>query len=265
MTKAEVYKMVIDMQRKSGQGCSGIVKLGNDPSVAGHLDDLVEEGLIKACHTGGSLGHPETNIFYMPTKGYNVWEDDDGEYSRHKGKYLRFVRFYLGVYDFRVANETGDEQEDLKRKWLNPTMFDYIRDPDLMKSYAEWLERNKEELEIMINLSDFYPGAGVTFTDQEKEEIKSRSWYEENKKISDCLRDSESRVSNRKEFIRLSKQILELYERKGDSQKEIDTTKVEIEEAEKEILFRKKLHSWFNEQDMNANIQDVFGKEKETV
>lgn len=83
MTKEEFYKSAIELHKKCGQGISGIVKLGTEPRIARYLDELIEEGLMKACDTGGSIGHPESNIFYMPTKGYNVWEDEgtDGQYS----------------------------------------------------------------------------------------------------------------------------------------------------------------------------------------
>src|ERR1035437_7876038 len=101
MTKQEFYKEVISVQKKTGQGLSGIVKvMGTDSGkFTQYLDEFIEEGLIKACDTGGSLRHPESNIFYMPSKGYNVWEDDgtDDEYQRHKGRYLTFVRLYLGA------------------------------------------------------------------------------------------------------------------------------------------------------------------------
>ena len=85
--------MVIEMTKKTGQGCSGIVKLGNISSIAGHLDALVEEGVIKVCDSGGSMGHPESNKWYMPAKGYNVWEDygPKDEYKfEHKGYYINY-------------------------------------------------------------------------------------------------------------------------------------------------------------------------------
>ena len=77
MTKSELYETIIDGQRRHGQGLSGIVRaLGENAETIGeYLDELIEEGLIKRCETGGSLGHPESNRFYMPTTGYNVWED----------------------------------------------------------------------------------------------------------------------------------------------------------------------------------------------
>jgi len=77
MNKAEVYKVIIDTQRKTGQGLSGIVRVMgvNAGSFFNYINELIEEGLVKCCDTGGSLGHPESNKFYVPTKGYNVWGD----------------------------------------------------------------------------------------------------------------------------------------------------------------------------------------------
>ena len=146
---------------------------------------LIEEGLMKACDTGGSIGHPESNIFYMPTKGYNVWEDEgtDGQYSRHKGRYLQFVRFYLGA----LAEEHGEGDSDIK-KWINPTMMDVIRNVESMKMYSEWLERNEKALEEMINLDDFYKAPKVEFTEEEISWIKSKVYYRSPGTFSQCGR-----------------------------------------------------------------------------
>lgn len=60
ITKSEVYKSLIRIQKESGQGLSGIVKI-KSLEYTKHLDTLIQEGLVKACHTGGSIGHPESN------------------------------------------------------------------------------------------------------------------------------------------------------------------------------------------------------------
>ncbi len=77
MTKAEVYSGLIDIQKKTGQGLSGIVTVMGETAhlFRKYLDELIEEGLVECYDSGGSLGHPESNRWYMPTKGYNVWKD----------------------------------------------------------------------------------------------------------------------------------------------------------------------------------------------
>lgn len=251
MTKAEVYKMVIDMQLQSGQGCSGIVKLGNDPTVAGHLDELIEEGLVKACDTGGSMGHPESRIFYMPTKGYNVWEDEDpNEYSRFKGRNLHLVRLYLDILP------EGQEDPD------NFTRTVMLQDPEWMKKYSDWLEINKDELEIMKNLDNCYDEPIFEFTQEEKDYIKTRSWYKENKTIKESLKASNGFVSDRNEIISINNKLIKLYTQKGD-ESEAEKAREDIKNCEQEIFERKRINKWLMSQDGDSQIQDIF--EIETV
>lgn len=167
MTKQEVYKAVIDIQKETGQGLSGIVKISNS-SFGEYLDELIEEGLVKACDTGGSLGHPESNIFYMPTKGYNLWEDEgtDGQYNRHKGRYLKNVRLYLGVIGDESV-DMGNENDTRNRKFLNPSAQDLIQNADFMVQYGEWLKRNEKALEEMKNLDDYYDEPIIEFSEDE--------------------------------------------------------------------------------------------------
>jgi len=255
MTKSGFYKSIIDIQKKTGQGLSGIVKvMGTDSSkFSRYLDEFIEEGFIKACHTGGSIGHPESNIFYIPTKGYNVWEDHyPDNYSRHNGRYLTYVRFYLGAL--------GDsDNNDNMRKALNPTMKECWQNVTFMEEYVKWLRRNEKALEEMITLDDFYSESEIEFSPDEVRWVKSKSWYEENKTIGKCY--SESRSSNREnEIISISRKLIELYKSSGDDKYKSNLKKAEgdIIEAEKDINTRRKLHDWFEKQDTKSKIQDCF-------
>jgi len=259
MTKEEFYKEIIRVQRETGQGMSGIVKvMGAEASnFSRWLGEFIEEGLIKACDTGGSIGHPESNIFYMPTKGYNVWEDDgtDGQYSRHKGRYLQFVRLYLGALD-KLPKEGRNENH----KWLHPSMVDCLQSAETMEEYSKWLTRNEKALEEMVNLDDFYKAAKIEFSEEELTWIKSREWYDKNKTISQCIKDSNNRMSNAIERISINKQLIELYKDPSVSSKyssDLEKSLSEIKKDEKEITTRKKLQSWFESQDKNVNIQEV--------
>jgi hypothetical protein len=261
-SKEEFYKSFIDIQKQGGQGLSGIVRVMGDKSanINRWIDELIEEGLMKACETGGSLGHPESNIFYMPTKGYNVWEDEgtDGQYSRHKGRYLQFVRFYLGA--LTVEHEEG--ASDTKRA-LNPAMMDVIRNTEAIGMYAEWLKRNEEALEEMLNLDDFYKSPVVTFTPDEVSWIKGREWFTDNKSISDCIKGNKEGSEDDLKEIDINKQLISLYKRSielGDKKHVGDLTKSEesIEKCKKDILTRKKVNSWFESQDKKSKIQETF-------
>ena len=262
MTKEEFYKNFISLHKKCGQGMSGIVKIAS-MEYARYLDELIEEGLVKACDTGGSLGHPETNIFYMPTKGYNVFEDDgvDGVYVRHKGRYLDFVRFYLGALEGDPNKSLSKDDENL-RKSINPTMLDVARNVDFMKSYTEWLERNEKELEVMLDIDDFYKSPKIEFSEDELEWIKSRDTYKKNKSIKDSIKEYQKRLEDDKLIIEYSKQLLNLHKRSeeiGGASKDSEKEKClsDINTSEKNILTNKKLQNLLSLEDKSLNLQDV--------
>ena len=143
MTKKEFYKAFIETQKKTGQGTSGIVKVAGGETIAKHLDELIAEGLCVAMDTGGSLGHPESNIFYLPTKGYNVWKEENSMAS------LECVRYYLAE---DKENYEGDPFLRIDRSSFEN------EDGVLHEFYAEWLDRNREALEEMLSLSEEYEG-----------------------------------------------------------------------------------------------------------
>ena len=250
MTKAEFYKSAIELHKKCGQGVSGIVKLGRVPEVSRWIDELIEEGLLKACDTGGSIGHPESNIFYVPTKGYNVWEDDDG--GRYKGKYLTFVRLYLGA----LEDESEHEKGDIKR-FINPSAMDLLRDADTMKAYAEWLERNTGELEEMLTLDEYYVDPVVNLSDDEKSFIKSKNWYKNDKKIKECLKESNEALENNFKSVPLLKQIIKLCKQSNSHKDDVQKHEDDLFNTEREIERRKKIHKWMEQQDQNANIKSL--------
>lgn len=260
MGKAEVYKTLIDMQKKHGQGLSGIVTvLGKDANYfRQYLDELIDEGLVECYDGGGSLGHPESNKWYLPTVGYNMWKDGnenapDTASCISRGSYfLNYIRLYLQC-------TVEDEGRSDNQKWLNPSSKMLLQNVDFMKSYVVWLERNKEQLDIMVNLDDFYGGSKVEFTGDEIEHVKSLSWFKENKNISECLEVSMGVISNRKEAIELSNRLIEIYS-KLDNYDLIEETKQKIEDDVKVIEFRKKLNRWFGDQEGDLKIQDVFDK-----
>jgi hypothetical protein len=254
VSKERVYKWIIDTQKSSGQGLSGIVKLGNFPEVGGHLDELIEEGLVICMDTGGSLGHPETNKFYLPTKGYNVWQDSrDNGGGRAFTDFLNHVRLFLGC----LESDSDDDGRSDTQKWINPSSQRLIQNVDFMKSYAIWLERNRDELEVMINLDEFYDAPNISFSEDEAEWIKSRGWYKKNKKISDCLKDSLEAVDNDKEIKSINKKLIELYERSSSNKEdELVKAKDEVDRINTTLVYRKKLNRWLSSLDSEKNVQE---------
>lgn len=132
-TKEEFYTKLIQIQKECGQGLSGIIKVFGPLEYTRYLDEFIEEGLVVANDTDGSIWHPENNIFYTPIHGYNVWNEE------YPMMCLTFVRKYLNIPDeFDEDNSCDDE---------------------FMAKYNSWLEINKEQLEIMSNLEESYEKA----------------------------------------------------------------------------------------------------------
>jgi len=277
ITKEEVYQLVVDVQKKMGQGLSGIVKvLGGEKFSDLHtqyLDELIEEGLVKACDTGGSLGHPESNIFYVPTKGYNVWEDDgtDGKFSRHKGRYLTNVRFYLGI----LKEEPEEDRTELYNA-IHPSYKVLAKNLEFMEEYAKWLKRNEKELEEMVNLEEDYykvskakrpkPGK-MPFTAHEIKWIKGRSWYTENQTVKKCLVESENGLKEDEKSIDICDQIIKLAKRgieinTDETKKKEYRNKIAESEQEKEEIIeckpiRRKLNEWLKYQTPSVKIKTL--------
>lgn len=144
-TKEEFYKNFIGMQKLSGQGTSGIVKVQGGPVIEEYLDELIKEELVIMMDAGGSLGHPESNRFYLPSKGYNVWQEENTMAS------LECVRYYLA----KLENPNKPYVHYLLLLGINDESFE--QGGYLSEFYTEWLKRNKESLDEMMNLSDVYP------------------------------------------------------------------------------------------------------------
>jgi hypothetical protein len=241
-TKEEFYKSFIEVQLKCGQGLSGIVRVMGGANIDRWMDELIEEGLMKACDTGGSIGHPESNIFYMPTKGYNVWEDEDPkEYSRHKGRYLHCVRYYLDCL------EEGEKER-------------YTRDVDFMKEYAKWLERNEKALDIMLKLDTFYASPVIKFSKDEVKWVKTKEWYEKDLTIAQCIKQVAEGMANDVEQISINERLIVLYKELNNSEtpRKVTDSEKDIIETEKNIITRKKLNNWFESQNKKEKIQTCF-------
>ena len=263
VTKSEVYAGLIKIQKSSGQGLSGIVTvLGGDAHLfRQYLDELIEEGLVECHDGGGSLGHPESNRWYMPTKGYNLWKDgiENGNGGRHSdSSFLTQVRLYLGAIEHDEEPTYKDEDTRNKARWLKPSAQVLIQNSDFMKSYAVWLERNHEELEIMKNLDDFYDEPTVVLTEDDINWVKTKSWYEKNKSISSCLKSSIKGFDADEERLGITKQLIDLYKKSGADKYKDDLKKAlkDIEDYDSNILRRKRINKWMESLDVEKPIQE---------
>lgn len=235
MTKRELYENAVSIQKKSGQGLSGIVGRMNS-DIQDLLDELVEEGHLRVIHQ--SYSYLPDDSWYFPTKGYCVFDPNEEE-----KRALSFVRMFLG------------KTEEI---FVNLPYTDFIQNPDFMKAYSDWLTKNKEQLDIMINLDETYPGEDVLFSNEEIEDIKSKEWFEQNKSVKECLSESKSKLKDFEEMITLNERIVSLYKQKGNSEKEIVECETSIEDTKKQIKFRKRLHNYLDGLDQNKPIQEQF-------
>lgn len=257
MTKSEFYKSSIQLHKKCGQGISGIVKLGSDSNIRTYIDELIKEGLLIACDTGGSLGHPESNIFYMPTKGYNVWEDNgtDGKASNYKGRYLQMVRFYLGALE-----KEHNPDASVNEKILSPTMTDAIRNVSFMEEYAKWLKRNENDLKDMLSIDEVYYESEIILTQDEIERAKKYKWYKENLTIKECIKASTKGVENVKERISINKKLVDLYKMDLSKYSEsLNKSESEILKDTSDVEFRiHRLNRWLSTKDESTKVQDIY-------
>ena len=240
MTKSEFYKKCIDVHVECGQGIAGIVMI-QEP-YGQYMNEFIEEKLFICCETGGSLGHLESNRFYMPTKGYNVFLDDidygTGELSlsRFKGGSLIFVRIYLD------CNFDNPEQK-----------ITCLRDPSFMKKYANWLEKNKAELDVMLQLDNFYEEKDIVLSDDILNYVHNTKMYTNNNYISECIDVVNHDMDLSKKRIKIIKNLLDIVYEKND----IEKYQQELKDDENLLIIYKKLLNFFDKQDKKVLIQSI--------
>lgn len=232
MRKSEIYANTIGIHKRGGQGLSGIVGKMNK-EIQEILDELVEEGHLKV--NVDSYEHLPNDNWYSPVKGYTVWDDPDK-------RALSFVRMFLGL------------TEEI---FLNLPYTDFIQNPVFMSSYSEWLIKNKEQLDIMLNLDEEYKGEDILFNEEEIEYIKSREWYTNNETITKCLELSKGTVSDFNKKIEVTKELISLYKRSGGYETEILAAIDDNDKSEKGIKLRKRLHNYLETFEKNKLIQEV--------
>lgn len=249
MTKEEVYNLVINFQLKTGQGLSGITTaVGNaeSQSIKRHLETLIEEGLVVKSSSGASsIGHPSGSDWYMPSKGYNVWEDKRGL------KALEFIRLYLGI---------SEEKGDAKCK----------RDDSFMIEYDEWIIENRQALQEMLELKQIeFPPTSTEFVIQQlkKEEVEfliKLFCYTDNKNIVESLEDLKDLYTDYKKMTEITQKLDNLLIAKNDfseaSLNEILKNKKLLDDASRNVVIIQNLIDLLQGIDKTLPIQLVFSK-----
>jgi hypothetical protein len=236
MNKQEMYKAVVQIQKATGQGMSGLVRIQH----ANVIDQLVAEGKIIEYNDGNSFGHPDSSKWYCPADGYNCWKDDG----------LDFVRFYLNCLE---ENESGDETYNM----IHPTAERLRKDPDFMIKYAKWLKKNKEDLEIMDNLSEILIDDSVL--PQEYFDYIKRFFGEPETVgyLKTCIEDRNTLL---KENISLLKRIIELRNMKEPSEENINDIldkEKDVKECQEETSKLEYISLYITKYDDNTKFSEV--------
>lgn len=214
MTKSEVYSKVINAHKITGQGLPNITIKHTRPDVQNILDELVEEGSIR-CTKIRILD--EEHSFYYAKEGYSTMDNLDDLPS--------FMEIFLGVTE-KIDN-------------MNPITY-YLRKPDYMRRYCDWLEKNKEQLDIMLNLDDYYNDE-TTFSEDEIKFFQSKSLIDYDKTIKECIKLCLEENGKNSEIISISNKLIKLYNEVNYPKEEIEKAKNDIKDHEIKYKLIKKL------------------------
>lgn len=252
-TKSEFYTKVINIYKETGQGLSGIAFVMGAEAFRTYMNEFIEEGLMICCEDGTTIGHPESARWYMPTKGYNVWLDNDSD-DRLLGKNLRFIRYYLGAIE--LDNEPAIEREKIQ-KWLTPSAQILAQSPEFITKYSEWLNKHHKALEEMKNLSNIYPGASLKMDDTTKNYVKSYNSYKKNSTVSEIIDDLSNDLNIDRKILDTTASMVSLMRKAGKSKEKIAESESEIQKYTKEIETIQHAIKFLQEQNPEDKIQNV--------
>ena len=232
MNKEELLNAIIDITKASGQGLTDIV-IKMNPNLKVHINALLEEGLI--IENELKYNTLPDDVFYVPKDCYNVWKDEDFNA-------LNYVRTYLDIHDL---------QEEL------------LKDSKYMGNYNVWLEKNKEELEKMVNLKkvDFPNDTSKTepnkLSPKALEFLKSRTWYKDNLTIIECLTESKEALDLDKTILDKTENLIEIRRMRNSSEDRIEIEKHlnALEELKPELELRREINHFLYALDPEKQIQ----------
>lgn len=129
MNKNELYKIAVDLRRKTGQGLPGFIRSNIDSQV---IDELIKDGKFKSITK--RMSYLPDDEFLCIVGGYCVEED---YINGDDFKTLHFVRYYVGLGEETICN-TEYTINDIVEKYK--------------EEYEKWLEKNKDDLELMLSM-----------------------------------------------------------------------------------------------------------------
>jgi hypothetical protein len=219
--KSDIYNMVIDITKNTGQGMAGFVfdRIQNGWNM---VNELIEEGLLrKYVHTFPATGMPPSIFVSLEDVGtYCVEKDEEENGNKHA---LSFMRYYLNI---------GDGTEFNGKVKLSD-VIDYN-----MAKYKSWLMNNLEGLEAIKRLTNVELEDSISV--EVLEFIKSKEWYKNNETVEVSLSTNKEQLKNREERVRLTKELIRLMT--DDKYKEdVIKHKIELEEDKGDIKHRERV------------------------
>lgn len=242
MNKIEFYNKLVDMYRSTGQG---IDTMFTDRFVDRSIvEELISDGLCKIIHIPMSYLSDENWVCL--TNVYCVEED----MLRKEQSSLTYLRIYKGI----------DPPIDLGNLG-KVTLSEAIKNTDLMIPYAEWLKKNKVELEKGDKIQYIDENDFKEFSNDTISFIKEQSWYKENKTVNICIKEITKREDNIEKQFPILKELISLmntsYETKERYKNELIEHQKDLENNKKEIKLLSRIKTWLNDQSKNKKIQSL--------
>jgi hypothetical protein len=253
MTKSEFYKALIEVQKSTGQGTTDFV-IFKDAKLKIYLDEFIKEGLMRVVTI--PFTHLPDSRYIVPTTGYCVWGYDD-VCDKNTGWDLSFVRMFLG----QTENITTGVKNTDANGYGDPykmSLSEVLQDPIFMKGYSEWLDKNMDQLNIMLNLDETYKGPDASLSDDCIDWVMGREWYTSNETIRECINRSNDAGKNEDQIISLTKQMISLCSRSSKPEDEVKYV-AELEEVKKVRSYRNDFEVLYSDR-LDERIQDVIKK-----
>ena len=195
MDEVWLYNALVEMVKKSGQGIPCKLFAMKVPSFYTLVEKLESKGLVK-CVVEHNSYLPDDEWLCL-TQGYCVEQDNQDNYGRqlclNALTFIRYYRYHADNIDDPIVPKFPSIREIIEAN---------------IGEYAEWLTRNA----IALVETDFIPHIEREVVDAELFDwIKTRSWYKDNKSLSDALTSSEEARGKYNDDMFIGRKIEGLY------------------------------------------------------
>lgn len=232
MTKREIYNGLVGLYQKTGQGAPKYIFGSN----MNKINELINEGLVKIVTI--PYNHLPDDVMVCLTNVYCT-----EEYPKTMA--LQYMRLYL---DCPVEHHIFKTEKD--------------------DNYDKWVNENKLLLEKIPNTPLYVDNDVISVTNDIESYndiitfIKDKKHYIENKTIVECVEINNIRTTELNELIKLTNEILSLYNMKKDKSEnddiKITENKIELEKYKTELNKRKDAINFLSTFNRDKHIRDCF-------